>query len=222
MYNFHIGLVTVSIFFWSCIFYDTKCRCKKKREDDKIEHAVAIINNLQIIIMMFISYAFFDDTNDLSFLVSFVYIPSLNGVGSLNLFTTVSTYITLVYNLFDIFIQIYNKKYVFVIHHTALLPFFVGYLLGGYFNKLNYIYALLEISSLTYNLREIFPSIDVFHKVNYIIIRTFCTPLLIQLFIIDFFKIPLYLNLITSLSIILLTIFNFVSIKLSLKSLRII
>lgn len=217
------SLVT-SILFWLWMFYQNKCK-KQKRNNIKIENAMALINNIQLVILISLETLLFSDTknvDEIPFLVSFVYTPSLNGKGSLSFISVFSTYFSLTYNLFDIFNQVYNKKYVFVLHHSALMPFFIGYLYGGYYYNLQFIYGLLEVSSCTYNLREIFPELDKFHKVVYLLIRSICTPLLIKVFLEDFWNVPLYLNLITSLSIFLLVIFNFVSIKLTLKSLKVI
>lgn len=216
------SLIT-SIIFWTWMFYINKCNSKKKN-NLKVENAMALVNNIQLIILISLETLLFDnkDKDEIPFLVSFIYSPSLNGKGSLSFISVFSTYFSLTYNLFDIINQIYNKRYVFVLHHTALMPFFIGYLYGGYYYNLQFIYGMLEVSSCTYNLREIFPELDKFHKIIYLIIRSICTPLLIKVFLEDFWEVPLYLNLITCLSIFLLVIFNFVSIKLTLKSLKVI
>jgi hypothetical protein len=213
MTNFHYNCFFFGIIFWGSIFY--KYKFLNKNKDLKIENAIAIINNFQLIFFINLSFVLFGLDKD-----GFMFVDSFDEAGKINYILGFSIYLSLVYNLFDILFQIYNKKFVFVIHHLSLLPFLTGYLYGGYYLKLQIIYAFLEMSSMSYNLRQLFPILKNFHKFFYVIIRIICTPLLIKYFLEEFWNIPLYLNLMTSLSIILLTIFNIISIKLSLNSIK--
>ena len=47
----------------------------------------------------------------------------------------------------------------------------LSYLLSGFYMNLYFIYAFIEISSLSYNLRQIFPSLDTPHKFIYLFIK---------------------------------------------------
>jgi hypothetical protein len=161
----------------------------------------------------------FDDEYDLGMFR----VPSFNSpFVSINSLVGYSAHLSLAYNLSDIFIQLYKRKWVYVLHHLALLPFLLGYLLAGHFYYLYFVYGLLEVSSLSFNFRQIVPAWDIPHKILYVIIRIISTPLLLTAFITEinnkWEEISSYWILTASLSNILLVIFNSVSVFLAINS----
>lgn len=208
--TFHYFSFGISSIIWSKLFWNSY-----KNPTHRWDNKLAIINNSQLIFFNFLTYLyFFDYTPN-----SFVNIPNLNGTGYINLFLTLSIYFSLVYNLFDLFIEIYKMKWAYVFHHLSLVPFFFGYLGNGYFYKLNLVYGLLELTSLTFNLRQIYPKIDTLHKLWYTFIRILTTPIFIYLYVLETETITTYFIITGGISTFLLLIFNGISIYLSLKSL---
>lgn len=208
--NFHTITFSISCILWSYLlgnsFFNPSYRSENK---------IALINNFQVIFFGFLVYLNFENEDPGIFWKS-----SIRGYEPINLYIGISAYLSLAYNLIDIFIQIYKAKWAYVAHHLAILPFIIGYLYQGIFYHLFFVYALLETSSFSFNLRQIFPILDIPHRIFYVIIRVIASPLLIYTHIqeleskID--KIPTILILTSSLSNFLIFIFSSVSIYLAI------
>lgn len=236
---FHIFLFYSSILLWNIIFLYSHFKPYYRSENK-----IAIANNLQVIFFSLLVYHNFKDEYDLGMFQTYTlssfqeYLPPGDGLREyslilepqikrfdfklINSIIAYSTHLSLAYNLSDIFIQIYKKKWVYVIHHLSLLPFLLGYLFEGIFYHLYFIYGLLEVSSLSFNIRQIFPVWDTPHKFLYILVRIIATPLLIlglyNEVSIKFSEISLYWIISGCFSTFLLLIFNSVSVFLALKS----
>jgi hypothetical protein len=149
--------------------------------------------------------------------------PSIRGYEPINLFIAISAYFSFGYNLVDIFVQIWKNKWPYVAHHLAITPFLIGYLYQSAFYHLFFVYALIELSSFSFNIRQIYPEIDIYHRIFYILVRGASLPLLIYVYIQElesnFDKILLEFIFATCLSNFLIIVFSIVSIYLAIKGL---
>jgi hypothetical protein len=215
--NFHSIFFILSILFWNILFVHSYLY-PYNRSNNKI----AILNNIQCIILTLFFYFFFIDdysSNKLTNGLQMFYKYSLDKSTGINIFLGITTYLSLGYNLTDLLIQLCVGKWVYFIHHLSLLPFLIGYVYSGYFFKFSILYGLLEISSLSFNIRQVIPQWDKGHKIIYIVIRTLTTPMLLKLYFDEIFYLTLPFIVTSGISVLLLTVFNIVSIKLSIEGL---
>jgi hypothetical protein len=197
----HLILLIGSLLFWQNMFLKYWIK-----NNLKTENSLAIINNFQLFVLLSLGFYF----------TSFE-INTLNDDKKINILISLSLYLSLVYNIIDSIVQFWRKRYAFVLHHISILPFIYGYLFSGYFYNLQIIYTFLELSSISYNCRYIYPSWNKFHPYFYFMIRSVCTPWFVYKYFLEVSHLPFYLFLTSSMSVFLLTIFNVVSIKIILK-----
>lgn len=179
------------------------------------ENKIALINNFQVIFLASFVYLIFESPDPGIF-----WKPSIRGYEPINLFIAISAYLSLGYNIVDIFIQIWKAKWPYVAHHLAIIPFLIGYLYQAAFYHLFFVYALMEVSSFSFNLRQIYPGLDFYHRIFYIVVRMIASPLLIYVYIqeleSDYDRILPELVFTTCLSNFLIFVFSSVSVYLAI------